>query len=201
LKLESRKELKAIFDINDGIKLKKFLTENCKQLFEERIINSIYLDTHKLDVYRQAVSNDFENCKYRFRFYRNEINQARFEKKLNSYGKKYKIFDENIQYKNSFAPYNIESLYLFPITLVKYKRNYFSYKNIRLTVDEEIRFSKPDIKDLNNFEYFENKIVVEQKILNKNDDSIEKNLIFQAEKYSKFLRSIEKIYPNKIRVT
>jgi len=54
---------------------------------------------------------------------------------------------------------------------------------------------------LNNFEYFENKIVVEQKILNKNDDSIEKNLIFQAEKYSKFLRSIEKIYPNKIRVT
>jgi len=44
----------------------------------------------------------------------------------------------------------------------------------------------------------ENKIILEQKILNSNEDNIEKNLLFPSEKYSKFLTSIEKMYAKNI---
>ena len=83
---------------------------------------------------------------------------------------------------------------------MKFKRNYYSYSNIRLTIDENITFFKPLNKNIGFTKFNENKIIVEQKILNANDDSIEKNLVFPSEKYSKFLKSIESLYPNEIVV-
>lgn len=201
LKLENRKEIKTIFNKNQYISLQKFLSQNCEKLFDERIVNSIYLDTKNLDVYKNNITNDSETSKYRFRYYEDEFNTIRYEKKINFLGKKTKFFDKNVKYKENFnSPYIIDNLYLFPISIVKFKRNYYSYSNIRLTIDENITFFKPLNKNIGFTKFKENKIIVEQKILNANDDSIEKNLVFPSEKYSKFLKSIETLYPNEIVV-
>jgi len=49
--------------------------------------------------------------------------------------------------------------------------------------------------DLNEFRIKQNIIIIEQKILNSNDDSIEKNLLFPQRKYSKFIESFKALYP------
>ena len=88
LKLENRKEIKTIFNKNQYISLQKFLSQNCEKLFDERIVNSIYLDTKNLDVYKNNITNDTETSKYRFRYYEDEFNTIRYEKKINFLGKK-----------------------------------------------------------------------------------------------------------------
>ena len=201
LKLENRKEIKTIFNKNQSIFLQMFVNQNCKKLYDERVINSIYLDTKNLDVYKSNTTNDSETSKYRFRYYDDEFNKIKYEKKTNLLGKKTKSFNENVKFNTNYdIPYIINNLYLFPISIVQFKRNYYSFDNIRLTIDENITFTKPTNKNIGFVKFNENKIIVEQKILNPNDDSIEKNLLFTSEKYSKFLTSIETLYPNEIVV-
>ena len=68
MKLENRKEIKRVFKKNQRIFLKKFISQNCKKLYDERIVNSIYLDTKNLDIYKSNITIDTETSKYRFRY-------------------------------------------------------------------------------------------------------------------------------------
>ena len=55
-----------------------FVNQNCKKLYDERVINSIYLDTKNLDVYKSNTTNDSETSKYRFRYYDDEFNKIKY---------------------------------------------------------------------------------------------------------------------------
>ena len=91
----------------------------------------------------------------------------------------------------SLNTYSIEKLRLVPITKVEFTRSYFKYKNIRITLDENITFSKTENKDLNPKPFVENRFIIEQKILDSNDSSIEKNLLFSTENTLSFQNQLK----------
>ena len=195
MSLENRKEFKTIYKLKDLNIVKNELIRKYDILYPTRKINSIYLDTANFKIYKLNNLEDVDTYKYRFRYYENDIYSAILEKKFTSCGNKYKLkFPEIAMKIKSLNTYSIEKLHLVPVTKVEFTRSYFKYKNIRITLDENITFSKTENKDLNPKPFVENQFIIEQKILDSNDSSIEKNLLFSTEKYSKFSKSVEVLY-------
>lgn len=195
--MEVRKELKTVIDKQSEREILIFLEKNCNLLYPERTINSIYLDTKNFDIYKLNNFEDVDTFKYRFRYYGEKNRESYFEQKFNKSGQKFKLVNKKLKYdEKRISPYLYEKYLLYPITHVSFVRKYFKYKNIRITLDSKIKFKKPPTQDLNSRFINEEKIIVEQKILDSRDSKIENNLLFRPEKYSKFMKSIEYLYPN-----
>ena len=194
--LENRKEFKYFIPENEYSKLMYKIEKNCQEIYEKRVINSIYLDTNDFLIFKNNLEKDSETIKYRFRFYDKNLNNNKFEKKINKNGFKFKLTNTEYFYnKNNTAPYTIDNLHLYPKSIVRFNRSYYKYKNTRVTIDRNLEFVKPLMYDLNEFKKKQKLIIIEQKILNSNDDSIEKNLLYPQRKYSKFIESIRSLYP------
>jgi len=194
--LENRKEFKYFVPENEDSKLILKIEQNCQEIYKKRAINSIYLDTVDFSIFKNNLERDSETVKYRFRFYDKNIQNNKFEKKININGTKFKLTNTEYFYRqNNIGPYMIDNLILYPKALVRFDRSYYKYKNTRVTVDKNLEFVKPIMHDLNEFRIKQNIIIIEQKILNSNDDSIEKNLLFPQRKYSKFIESFKALYP------
>lgn len=195
--MEVRKEIKTVIDSKSEREILMFLKNNCDFLFPQRSVNSIYLDTKNFDIYKINNFEDVDTFKYRFRYYGKKSSDFNFEKKYNNGGQKYKLVNKEFKYdENRISPYHYDNYLLYPVTHVSFVRKYFKYKNIRITLDSNIKFKKPLNQDLNPIVISEKKIIVEQKILDSFDSKIETNLLFRPGKYSKFMKSIEYLYPN-----
>lgn len=145
------------------IKNKKYL----KPLYPERKVYSLYFDTDDLTLFKDSQIKDYEKYKIRFRKYDNSNNLSK-EIKFTEKSGKYKIVSpttlnefneiENFFYKGNF---------LKPSLKVEYVRKYFEYKDNRMTVDSEIKFSDPVLKD-NVYKLYD-LVVYEIKILEKSE--------------------------------
>ncbi len=122
------------------------------ELHERRYITSIYLDTHDYYFARQNINGEFLRVKPRIRFYNSEFEKAVLELKFKkNYNNFKKIFNKKKTTRQKFLEIienyqllanKLIGLNVFPSSMVTYQRQYYIYKNIRLTVDNNLYVKK-----------------------------------------------------------
>jgi hypothetical protein len=196
-----RIEYKIDIDKSNKIHFYNFLKKKkAKKIFKDRIVNSIYFDNSKLEMYNDTVEGISPRKKIRLRYYGNE----KLTEKTNI-NLEIKYSKPNMRSKISkriYDPYKyfhqgcLDSQYgiCYPITIVKYNRSYYRTANFRVTIDENIEFAS-----FNKFKFKKkvasiNEIIVEVK--NNNTSSIEildKEFPFQNTRFSKYCKSIDNL--------
>jgi SPX domain protein involved in polyphosphate accumulation len=190
------------------------------EIYEERIINNIYLDTLDFENYLDNLNGNSGRKKIRIRWYGDlfgEINNPVLEikRKHGSLGSKdiykLKMFTFNMNFKlntikNIFLMSDIpENLLLelksiYPKLLNQYKRKYFlsQDKKIRVTLDKNMRYY--NIQNMH--EYKEDNIVLEIKY-NYEDDKrfnrIPDYLKYRITKNSKYINGIDFLNFSRVR--
>ncbi len=176
---------------------KNFLnTNSCKTLHKPRIIESLYFDNHNLQTYNDSIEGMVPRKKIRIRNYpfsddqniyyekKNSAVEGRFktrkiiEKKTFEEFKKIGIFDEQ---------YGVCA----PKLYVKYHREYFKIKDVRISIDTNIEYR--DYKT--NFRISDYRIIAELKASkNKDADELTKDFPIQRIRFSKYCFGLEKLY-------
>ena len=191
--MEDRKEYKFEYSNIDLKNFYKTLSGKLINIYPERKITSIYLDTKNYDIYRNSLLNDVDKFKVRYRKYSND-KKIYFEIKKNTKLGKQKIkkvtdFNNlnqvtNIFYKNYFLESSL---------LISYIREYYSLFNTRITIDKNIKFENTSNRSLNKNIVKFNKNIVEYKLLNSNPD-IEKYFLSNPKKFSKYETGLKEVY-------
>ena len=174
--------------------------KQAKKLFDSRIVNSIYFDNSKLEMYHDSIEGISPRKKIRLRYYGNEkINKktsVNFEIKYSKQTNRSKGTKKEANYNRYFVNGYLDSQYgvCFPVTLVSYLRNYYKVGNYRITFDENIKFESY------NYIKFQKKIskiddvIVEIKHNNINNiEDLEKEFPFKNTRFSKYCKSIESL--------
>ena len=200
-----RNERKFIFfePIESIEKLLSFI--GAKELYSPRMVNSIYYDTYFHKNFHEAIDGIMRRNKVRVRWYgeifnaeiqpqienKSRINQHNYKitKKLKTFRskslfdlisfKKY-IHDE----KNAKDEINFYLNNLYPSLLVSYRRKYFVFDNIRITLDTGLKFislAKINIFSKKNFLCINKKQIIELKYSDK--------FHFQAAKITKMFNN------------
>lgn len=200
--LETRKEYKFIFNNHELEKFRIFLNSKENKLFNDRIIKSLYMDTIDFKLYKLSNENDVGKYKVRFRQYNNE-HDIYHEIKLNTQeGKQKKILKQNkftnldeidqIVYKN---------LVLVPAIKISYKRSYFSFKNVRITIDKNLQFESTKNHSMSKNKFISKLNIVEYKILHQQYPDIESYFFQNPVSFSKYNYGIENLYNFKKLIT
>ena len=209
--MEQRIEKKFVFLPGDRKKINLLIMSGFfKKLYKNRIVNSIYFDTHNLDCLWDNINGFSNRYKYRVRWY-NSINNSEvfFEKKkkINKFKQKTKIKlgkFKNQDHLNNFLQsrdfekkiYQITTLNLKKTLNVSYSRDYYidNKKKLRITVDEKIRTCKnTDKKFINSFVGLDHNIL-EFKYSNEDSEEVREKIKkldfnFRNQKFSKYVQS------------
>lgn len=194
-----RFEDKLKLDKNKIFEFKDWLTKNrFREIFKPREILSIYFDTKYNQTYHDSNEGIVPRSKLRLRTYnfkslkknkfnieiKKSINHGRLKstKILNNYEKSLKL---GIFLKN----YG----FCYPKIIIKYNRSYYKYKNIRLTLDKNIKFEN-FTKSLNNSMVSKTSdLIVAEIKYSSGGDSIElfHKLPFEKTRFSKYCIGLE----------
>lgn len=190
---EIRKEFKFLYSNVQLLNFLDFYGFKMKKLFPDRVVHSLYLDTANFDLFKQSLEIDVDKEKLRYRRY-DESNLIFFEKKLNSSLGKFKE-KKQVNFK-SFS--EIESLFYkgisyTPMLQVSYLREYYNFKNARITIDKNLKFSSTKNRTLNSVEKELNINIVEFKLYS-SDKDIESLFIDNPVAFSKFCEGTKLIY-------
>ncbi len=183
--------------------LKIFLiSNNFKEIYEERVVSSIYYDTKFFDLYSISEDGEALRNKIRIRFYNFDTEKVNLEiknKNAELGSKKYdQLGIENVRLipvhfsnysnkiSNLFIPNKLK-IYYFPVVYIQYTRSYFLSRDndLRLTFDENIIFSKATCAH--------SKIIINKKFFNflsvielKYDNQYSPNINFISELSNRF---------------
>ena len=192
-----RKEFKFQFNYSECKLLKVNLYKlGMKELHTPRSISSYYFDNENLDMYSDSEEGILPREKHRVRWYNSDKSKLGYEKKISSIEGRFKIskpitknnFKEFIKSGNFSNSYG----YLKPSILTEYKREYFTWQNVRVTFDSNIFYT--DLRYVKNFKLPDFKQVVEIKTNKLNiDDYIDKIFPLQKSRFSKYCRGIYSI--------
>ncbi len=194
-----RFEDKLKLDKNKIFEFKDWLTKNrFREIYKPREILSIYFDTKYNQTYHDSNEGIVPRSKLRLRTYnfkslkknkfnieiKKSINHGRLKstKILNNYEKSLKL---GIFLKN----YG----FCYPKIIIKYNRSYYKYKNIRLTLDKNIKFEN-FTKSLNNSMVSKTSdLIVAEIKYSSGGDSIElfHKLPFEKTRFSKYCIGLE----------
>lgn len=188
-----------------------YLIENrigFKEIFNERQVNSIYLDDAKLSSFYANIDGNFYKQKWRLRWYgktfgeNKELNLEQKSKLGMIQFKKNEIISKSIINENM----NLNSFYenlppkiknLLIVSFIRYTRRYFANKDmsIRITVDKNIEYSNINRKKIFriNNPYCDNRIILEMKSSINEEEALNnicQKLPFRVSKNSKYINSI-----------
>lgn len=162
-------------------------------LYPKRIIKSCYFDTRNLKMFYQSEEGILPRKKIRYRWYNNEV-EVNKEIKISSIEGRYKekIFIDclNISKLHQNTLYDKDYGVIYPCLNIKYFREYYVYKKIRLTFDSNIEYEKINSKiSLKSIDRY---CVMEIKACNNiNDDYLEEIISKQPERFSKYCRGVK----------
>ena len=174
------------------------IKNNFQEVYESREVYSIYYDTNLYQTYSDSNEGVVPRSKLRIRTYNFK---SLFENKFNLEIKNSLNFGrlkssnklKNIQNSLKFGLYLKNYGFCYPKIIVKYKRTYFNFKNIRITLDKNIEF-----QEYSNFSYKKafnnscNLIVAEIKYSSKNQLSkFFDELPFEKTRFSKYCIGLE----------
>lgn len=141
-----RKELKFFLDISQyNFFKKKILTFSKEILYNENKIskvNSIYFDTLSKSSYYQKTYSHLDKVKYRLRYYDNQSNKIKLEKKIKINQVGYK---EIKKYEKKDYPTIIKrlnNLGLKPYLLVKYDRESYMVGSTKICIDSNVKATR-----------------------------------------------------------
>ena len=187
-----RKEIK--FNINKS-NIKKFLywieKEGAKKLHNKRVVNSIYFDNEKLSMYHDSIEGIIPRKKLRIRNY-NKDNEFLFEKKISSQEGRFKLSKKNLRCDEIMKSGIIDNQYGLckPKIKVCYLRSYFTFKSFRITLDEDINYSKFEKNHKSSFIYKDSESVAEIKGKKLSQDFLDNYFPFTTIRFSKYCKGI-----------
>jgi len=170
----------------------KLIESGMKTLYPIRKINSCYFDSTNLNCYYDSEEGLLPRKKIRIRWY-NDINVYNKEIKISSIEGRFKKCESlNFKNLNQLISHKFyDSLYglVKPKLIVSYLREYYSFKNIRLTFDYDIKYK--DLRNNINQSFFDKESVLEIKadILTPLD-YIESIINIPTSRFSKYCRGI-----------
>lgn len=191
--METRKEYKFIYS---NIQIHQIFSQFERELnilHPQRTIESIYFDTVDFELYKKSNFLDVDKFKVRYRKYP-DSNNIYFEAKHNTKNGKFK--EKKLTKLNSFDEIKYvwyKGYHLEKSLVVKYQRSYYSFRNLRITIDKNFSVTGTNNRLLHNFEHNTDKNIVEFKLLNE-DSNIEKYFLSNPVKFSKYDYGIQKIY-------
>ena len=189
-----RKEKKYRLTKSDFYTLSSLLnSKGMKMLHEKRQVNSIYFDTHNQQMFQDSEEGVLPRKKIRVRWY-NESNVFSKETKISSVEGRYKT---SVNLKKIYSSDDLKRQifldqtygYVYPIVKVSYFRTYFTLNEMRITFDENIKYT--NLRDHGCNSFYDPECVVEIKIPHDfHDDLLEKTVPYQTARFSKFCRGI-----------
>ena len=186
-----RNEKKFRLSISDSEKIKdELLIRGMKVLFPSRKINSCYYDTNNLKMLEDSNEGILPRKKIRVRWY-NE-NNFKKEVKISSMEGRFKTsnlikFSSNLSYiKNTFF-YDINYGKLVPSLIINYDREYFNFKNLRITFDKNIIYRNLRSLDYIAMKDFERVMEIKSSKA-VNDDYIQNIFNYHSSRFSKYSR-------------
>ena len=185
-----RNEIKFRLSYGDQYLLKsKLLSLGMKQLYPSRFINSQYFDTEKLQMFFDSEEGIVPRKKIRVRWY-HEKHEKNLETKISSTEGRFKIKKKYVSDLNSQFVYDHLYGKIFPSILVNYKREYYNFKNLRLTFDSSINYTDLRNQDLKRFNDKETVLEVKTNHLN-SIDYIAQFISCPTSRFSKYSRGIQ----------
>ena len=179
-----------LIEFKDSLFLK-----GAKILFPKRKIKSLYLDNFNYQMYRDSIEGSLPRKKIRIRSY----NDGKYfkEVKISSTEGRFKTSKQIKGEKNS----EIKKIGLFdemygpckPVLLVEYEREYFKFKDFRVTIDYEIKY----FSYYNKFLGLEKHPVIELKAsVGKSLNELMIDFPYPRTRFSKYSNGIEKLLIN-----
>lgn len=174
------------------LKILKFslLNKGMQKLYPTRLVNSCYFDTTNLKMFQDSEEGIFPRKKLRFRWYDNSkiINK---EIKISSIEGKFKKIEkvDNLSLNNLLDLKIYDELYgiLSAVLIIRYEREYFIYKKLRLTFDTNINYE--GLKHNLNTIDVENVMEIKSSS-NTPDDYLNEMFDMQNSSFSKYSRGI-----------
>ncbi len=192
-----RFEEKYIVNIKYKNHLMNYLNEfEIKQLYPKRTISSIYFDNFYKEMFLHSEEGLVPRKKLRIRKYPSQENSKFFfEKKINSVEGKYKI--SQIIKKNKYIEFLKEGIFdknygiCKPQVEVNYNREYYKLRDLRVTIDTEIKYKKFN----SNISFNNNILICEFKSTDiKKIRDFYNNEIFTKVRISKYCEAINKLF-------
>ena len=165
-----------------------------KEIYKPRLVNSLYYDTLNFNCFKDSEEGIVPRKKYRVRNYNSDKNYQ-LDIKYQNFNGRYKRTEKLSTVPKNFFDNDYGKLE--KKVFVNYYRKYFSFNEIRLTFDYEIKFKNlSSNKTINN-----NYLIIELKNLNNYDELVDEytsdmfNLPFSS--YSKYEKAVETLFnPN-----
>ena len=142
-----RKEIKLVLDRRKSFDFKEMILEKgATQIYPKRLVSSLYFDNLLKQCHKDSIEGSLPRKKIRIRSYPSEKNKKYlFEKKISSPEGRYKSSKKvSLNYCNRIIRNGyFDKTYgmLSPLIYVNYSREYYKFKNFRITVDEDIQYS------------------------------------------------------------
>ena len=189
-----RIEEKILVNENDNFLVKKFLKLNsAKKLYNSRVVKSLYFDNNSFDMFQNSEEGIVPRKKIRIRSYPKFNNKFFLEIKISSVEGRFKKSNEISEtqclelIKNGI--FDKQYGHCKPKIYVKYLREYYIMKNIRITYDKDIEYLNVQQRILGK----ENSRVLELKPnKDKNTDELFLDFPFSRIRYSKYCFGINK---------
>ena len=185
-----RSETKFRLSYGDHYLLKSnLLSLGMKQLYPNRFINSQYFDTEKLQMFFDSEEGIVPRKKVRIRWY-HEKQEKKLETKISSVEGRFKI---RKKYESDLnKQYVYDDLYgkIFPSIIVNYKREYYKFKDLRLTFDSSINYTNSRNQNIKKFNDKETVLEVKTNHLNPYD-YISQFINCPISRFSKYSRGIQ----------
>lgn len=166
-----------------------------KEIYEPRIIKSLYFDNLKLEMYKDSIEGSVPRKKIRIREYPNSKDKRYYlEIKTSSVEGRFKTREIIDKKKNDiikqFGYLDKDYGTCLPNFYVSYKREYYLFDDVRISIDRDINYTN----FLTNKTYFDNKAIVELKTsINKNTDDLGKMFPFQKIRFSKYCFAVDNL--------
>lgn len=188
-----RKEKKIRLSISDQIILKsKLKSQGMMEIYTPRIVNSIYFDTEHYKMYHESEEGIVPRKKVRIRWYNNDLNKQTLENKISSYEGRYK-YSKDIMSSNNIKNINflLDKSYgkIMRTLKIQYSREYFKFKNMRITFDSNIIY-KNLRKSVQNYKKDFLCVVEIKTPINIDDDYINKHFNLSWSRFSKYARGV-----------
>ena len=191
-----RIEEKLLINKNQIVEFKDFLFQNsAHQLFPPRKIQSLYFENFQEEMYRDSIEGTVPRKKIRVRNYPEEKNiHFYYEVKISSVEGRFKtrkiIDQDKFTHIKKLGIYDNQYGTCRPTIYVLYDREYYQINDVRISIDENIKYSLYSGRVLG----CDENIIVELKAsIRKNTDDLINSFPFQRIRFSKYCNAFERI--------
>jgi len=195
--LSFRKEEKLKVDKNKLIDLLDWININKGyKLYENRVISSTYFDNKDFRMFKDSEEGCVPRKKIRLRSYskdKHSVGNTLLEIKISSVEGRYKTSSKLFNLNKALSIGILDSDYgiCMPKVRVTYTREYFSIHNVRLTIDQDIKYEKINSDGQNIYLNTDPNIIVEIKAdMGVPIEYLFKMFPFERVRFSKYSRAI-----------